>query len=179
VDVGTSGGVWGLERGYCLMIGAMVRSLTGSSIFASIAPGVAAAERTPGRAGEPASRERISALRPAAPGLREMSITASIGSWPPIRGLNILKNADAGLHQRTADAETAPLEHPEFYRYDWPSTTWPSVASWQRDPILAAGPRRDPFVQSPDLADSPSGLRLGEGRWTAVAGWKQVCLRPP
>jgi 6-phosphogluconate dehydrogenase len=86
-------------------------------------------------------------------------------------GLNILKNADAGLHQRTADAETAPLEHPEFYRYDLAiddvAEVWRRgsvIQSWLLDLAATA------FVQSPDLAEFSGRVSdSGEGRWTAIA----------
>ncbi len=122
VDIGTSGGVWGVERGFCLMIGGeeeIVARLR--PIFASIAPGVGAAERTPGRQGEPADAEQgfLHCGRTGAGHFVNMvhngieyGIMASCAE-----GLNILKNADAGLRRREVDAETAPPENPECYRF--------------------------------------------------------------
>jgi 6-phosphogluconate dehydrogenase len=176
LDVGTSGGVWGLERGYCLMIGgegAVVDRLR--PIFSSIAPGVAAAQRTPGREGEPKDSENgFLHCGPTGAGHFvkmvhngiEYGIMASYAE-----GLNILKNADAGLKTRDADAETAPLEHPEYYRYTLPideiAEVWRRgsvVQSWLLDLAATA------LAQSPDL-DQFSGRvsDSGEGRWTAVA----------
>ncbi len=176
VDVGTSGGVWGLERGFCLMIGgddAVVDRLR--PIFASIAPGVAAADRTPGRTGDPKDAEHgFLHCGPTGAGHFvkmvhngiEYGIMASYAE-----GLNILKNADAGLKTRDADAETAPLEHPEYYRYTLPlddiAEVWRRgsvIQSWLLDLAATA------LVQSPGLEEFSGRVSdSGEGRWTAVA----------
>ncbi len=176
VDVGTSGGVWGLERGFCLMIGgedAVVNRLR--PIFASIAPGVAGAERTPGREGEPTDAENgFLHCGPVGAGHYvkmvhngiEYGIMASYAE-----GLNILKNADAGLHLEAADAETAPLEHPEYYQYTLPiddvAEVWRRgsvVQSWLLDLAATA------LFQSPQLEEFSGRVSdSGEGRWTAIA----------
>ena len=176
VDVGTSGGVWGLERGFCLMIGgedAPVLRLR--PIFASIAPGVDAAARTPGRDGEPTDSEQgFLHCGPNGAGhfVKMVHNGIEYGMMASYaEGLNILKNADAGLRQRTDDAETAPLEHPEFYRYnlaiDDVAEVWRRgsvIQSWLLD--LAA----TSLVQSPDLHEFAGRVSdSGEGRWTAIA----------
>jgi 6-phosphogluconate dehydrogenase len=185
VDVGTSGGVWGLQRGFCLMIGGEDDVVTRlRPIFASIAPGVAAAERTPGRTGEPADAEQgFLHCGPTGAGHFvkmihngiEYGIMASYAE-----GLNILKNADAGLRQRDADAETAPLEHPEFYRYrldiDSVAEVWRRgsvIQSWLLDLAATA------LVQSPDLAEFSGRVSdSGEGRWTAIAAVEEGVPAP-
>ncbi len=121
LDCGTSGGVFGLERGYCLMIGgpdAAVARL--DPIFASLAPGVESAERTPGREGEPSPAEN-GYLHCGPNGAGHFVKMVHNGIEYGImaayaEGLNILQNANAGKLQREADAETAPMEQPEFYR---------------------------------------------------------------
>src|SRR5439155_13603011 len=123
VDVGTSGGVFGLERGYCLMIGGkseVVRHL--EPIFAAIAPGVDAAPRTPGRSGPPTTAEH-GYLRCGPSGAGHFVKMVHNGIEYGLmaayaEGLNILRHADAGKRQRAADAETAPLANPEMYQYD-------------------------------------------------------------
>ena len=123
VDVGTSGGVWGMERGYCLMIGgdeAAVRRL--DPIFAALAPGIETAPRTPGR-------EKVSGTAehgylhcgPAGAGhfVKMVHNGIEYGLMAAYaEGLNILHHANAGKQQRTVDAETTPLRHPEHYQYD-------------------------------------------------------------
>jgi 6-phosphogluconate dehydrogenase len=176
MDVGTSGGVWGLERGYCLMIGGESRIFDRlRPIFSSIAPGVDAAARTPGRTGEPTDSENgFLHCGPTGAGHYvkmvhngiEYGMMASYAE-----GLNILKNADAGKKTRDADAETAPLEHPEYYQYtlamDDIAEVWRRgsvVQSWLLDLAATA------LAQSPDLADFSGRVSdSGEGRWTAVA----------
>jgi 6-phosphogluconate dehydrogenase len=122
VDVGTSGGVWGLERGYSLMIGGepdVVERL--GPLFETIAPGVDAAPRTPGRSGEPSSAEHgYLHCGPNGAGhfVKMVHNGIEYGAMAAYaEGLNILKHANAGAVTREADAETAPLEHPEDYRY--------------------------------------------------------------
>jgi 6-phosphogluconate dehydrogenase len=176
VDCGTSGGVFGLERGYCLMIGgpdSAVERL--DPIFATLAPGVDSAERTPGRSGEPGPAENGyfhcgpngagHFVKMVHNGI-EYGIMAAYAE-----GLNILKNANAGKVQREADAETAPLDHPEYYQYDLdlPEVTevWRRgsvVGSWLLDLTAAA------MQESPDLADFEGRVSdSGEGRWTSIA----------
>jgi 6-phosphogluconate dehydrogenase len=176
VDCGTSGGVWGLERGYSQMIGgdeAAVARL--APIFRALAPGVEAAARTPGRAGELAPGEE-GWLHCGPPGAGHFVKMVHNGIEYGImaayaEGLNILKHANAGAVPREADAETAPLADPEAYRYDLDLTAVSEVwrrgsviASWLLDLTAAA------LVASPQL-DELSGRvsDSGEGRWTAVS----------
>ena len=176
LDVGTSGGVFGLERGYCLMIGGDDAAFARTEpIFATLAPGAASAERTPGRDGELAPAER--GYLHTGPGGSghfvkmvhngiEYGMMASIAE-----GLNILKSANIGLHQEKGDAETAPLEHPEYYQYELDtaeiSEVWRRgsvIGSWLMDLTAAA------LHESPELSEFSGRVSdSGEGRWTSIA----------
>ncbi len=176
LDCGTSGGVFGLERGFCLMVGGPEDAFTElEPIFASLAPGAAAAGRTPGREGEPAREERgYLHCGPAGAGhfVKMVHNGIEYGMMAALaEGLNILHGADAGLRQRDRDAETAPLDHPEFYSYtlDLPAITevWRRgsvVESWLLD-LTAAALRESPQLE--EFAGRVSDS--GEGRWTAIA----------
>ncbi|MEP7217251.1 MAG: phosphogluconate dehydrogenase (NAD(+)-dependent, decarboxylating) [Anaerolineaceae bacterium] len=176
VDCGTSGGVFGLERGYCLMIGGeeeVVGHL--DPIFRSIAPGVAAAPRTPGTSGTPSRAEQgYFHCGPNGAGhfVKMVHNGIEYGLMAAYaEGLNIIKNADVGLRQHDADAETTPLREPEAYQYEIDvrqvAEVWRRgsvVASWLLDltaAALTADPELDQF--SGHVSDS------GEGRWTAMA----------
>jgi len=176
VDCGTSGGVFGLERGYCLMIGGpdgAVKRL--DPVFASLAPGVGAAERTPGRSGDPSQSEN-GYLHCGPNGAGHFVKMVHNGIEYGImaayaEGLNILENADAGKVEREADAETAPLDHPEYYQYDLdlPEVTevWRRgsvIGSWLLDLTAAA------MQESGDLSEFEGRVSdSGEGRWTSIA----------
>src|SRR6185369_1761725 len=140
-DVGTSGGVWGLDRGYCLMIGGPDEAVGRlDPIFASLAPGVEAAERTPGRSGEPTPAENgYLHCGPNGAGhfVKMVHNGIEYGMMAAYaEGLNILDNADAGKVKREADAETAPLEQPEYYQYD---IDIPEVAEvWRRGSVVGS-----------------------------------------
>jgi 6-phosphogluconate dehydrogenase len=176
VDVGTSGGVYGLERGFCLMIGGeddVVERLY--PLFGSIAPGIEAAERTPGRSGPPSPSE--SGFLHCGPngaghfvkmvhnGI-EYGIMAAYAE-----GLNILHSANVGKEVLEGDAETAPMEHPEYYQYDinTPEVTevWRRgsvVSSWLLDLTAQA------LFESPTLENFSGRVSdSGEGRWTSTA----------
>jgi 6-phosphogluconate dehydrogenase len=176
IDCGTSGGVFGLDRGYCLMIGgpdAAVERL--DPIFKTIAPGVESAERTPGRSGEPDSAENgYLHCGPSGAGhfVKMVHNGIEYGLMAAYaEGLNILKNANAGKVEREMDAETAPLEHPEYYQYDLDipqiAEVWRRgsvVGSWLLDLTAAA------LQESPDLAAFAGRVSdSGEGRWTSIA----------
>jgi 6-phosphogluconate dehydrogenase len=176
VDCGTSGGVFGLERGYCLMIGGPDRAVERlDPIFASLAPGVESAERTPGRSGEvSASENGYLHCGPNGAGhfVKMVHNGIEYGVMAAYaEGLNILKNANAGKVQREADAETAPLEQPEYYQYDLdlPEVTevWRRgsvIGSWLLDLTAAS------MQESPDLSDFAGRVSdSGEGRWTSIA----------
>jgi 6-phosphogluconate dehydrogenase len=176
VDCGTSGGVFGLDRGYCLMIGGPDRAVERlDPIFASLAPGVEQAERTPGRSGEvSASENGYLHCGPNGAGhfVKMVHNGIEYGVMAAYaEGLNILKNANAGKVQREADAETAPMEQPEYYQYDLdlPEVTevWRRgsvIGSWLLDLTAAS------MQESPDLADFAGRVSdSGEGRWTSIA----------
>lgn len=185
IDCGTSGGVWGLDRGYSLMIGGDDESVNRlEPIWASVAPGVESAERT---------GERLGALVPGEAGWLhcgphgaghfvkmvhngiEYGIMAAYAE-----GLNILKHADSGLRQRSADAETAPLDHPEFYQYtfDLPAVTevWRRgsvIGSWLLDLTALA------LANSSDLSEFTGRVSdSGEGRWTSIAAIEEGVPTP-
>ncbi len=176
VDCGTSGGVWGLERGYCLMIGGVDAAVDRMEpLWDTIAPGFESAERTEGRTGRPAPEERgWLHCGPSGAGhfVKMVHNGIEYGLMAAYaEGLNILKHADAGEHQRDQDAETAPLEHPENYMYqiDVPKVAevWRRgsvVGSWLLDLTALA------LSKSPDLSDFDGRVSdSGEGRWTSEA----------
>jgi 6-phosphogluconate dehydrogenase len=176
VDVGTSGGVFGLERGFCLMIGGeeqVVRHL--DPVFATIAPGVDAAPRTPGRTGAPAPSEQ-GYLHCGPNGAGHFVKMVHNGIEYGImaayaEGLAILEKADVGKQEQTADAETAPLEHPEHYQYD---IDIPEVAEvWRRGSVVASwllDLTALALRKSPQLAEFQGRVSdSGEGRWTVMA----------
>jgi 6-phosphogluconate dehydrogenase len=176
VDVGTSGGVWGLERGYCLMIGGekdIVQHL--DPIFSVLAPGVNAAPRTAGRemVGGTAEQGYLHCgpngaghfVKMVHNGI-EYAIMAAYAE-----GLNILHHANAGKQERTVDAETSPLRNPEYYQYD---LNLPDVAElWRRGSVIGSwllDLTADALLKSPDLANFHGRVSdSGEGRWTITA----------
>ncbi|MFE3865196.1 phosphogluconate dehydrogenase (NAD(+)-dependent, decarboxylating) [Streptomyces goshikiensis] len=185
VDCGTSGGVWGLERGYCLMIGGErgpVERL--SPLFRTIAPGTGSAEPTPGRTrtGGTAPHGYLH-CGPSGAGhfVKMVHNGVEYGMMAAIaEGLAIIEHADAGLRSRTADAETAPLSDPEAYRYEIDvaevAEVWRRgsvVGSWLVDltaDALARSPRLDDFTGR--VSDS------GEGRWTVLAAIEESVPAP-
>jgi 6-phosphogluconate dehydrogenase len=176
VDVGTSGGVAGQDRGYCLMIGGepeVVERLT--PIFVALAPGVDAALRTRGRSGAAASAEQgFLHCGPHGAGhfVKMVHNGIEYGVMAAYaEGLNILRNANVGKREHASDAETTPLRHPEFYQYEM---NLPEIAEvWRRGSVigswlldLTAGA----LLKDPQLA--AYGGRVsdsGEGRWTIQA----------
>ncbi|HLH66882.1 MAG TPA: decarboxylating 6-phosphogluconate dehydrogenase [Solirubrobacteraceae bacterium] len=185
LDVGTSGGVWGLERGYSLMIGgngAAVERL--APLFSAIAPGVQAAPRTPGREGDPAPEEQgWLHCGPSGAGhfVKMVHNGIEYGLMAAYaEGLNILRHANAGLVKRESDAETAPLEHPEDYPFEIDvaavTEVWRRgsvVASWLLDLTAAS------LLKSPDLDDFSGRVSdSGEGRWTAIAAIEEGVPAP-
>ena len=185
VDVGTSGGVWGLERGYCLMIGGTTEVVSAlSDVWNAVAPGVETAERSPGRTGEIAPEERgWLHCGPSGAGHFVKMIHNGIeyGLMAAYaEGLNILKSADEGLKPRTADAETAPLAHPEHYQYQFDiaaiTELWRRgsvVASWLLDLTSIA------LHESPELDEFNGRVSdSGEGRWTAIAAIEEGVPAP-
>ena len=176
VDVGTSGGIAGQGRGYCLMIGgeaAVVDRLT--PIFAALAPGVDAAPRTTGRDGAPTRTEQgFLHCGPHGAGhfVKMVHNGIEYGLMAAYaEGLNILKNADVGMKEHAADAETSPLRQPEFYRYQMNlaeiTEVWRRgsvISSWLLD-LTAGALRHDPQLAAYSGRVSDSG----EGRWTIEA----------
>ena len=185
VDVGTSGGVWGLERGYCQMIGgetSVVQHL--DPIFKSLAPGRGDVPRTPGR--EKASgtaEEGYLHCGPSGAGhfVKMVHNGIEYGLMAAYaEGLNILKHANAGHSHRETDAETTPLRHPEHYQYDFNladvAEVWRRgsvVASWLLD-LTAISLLEQPALErySGRVSDS------GEGRWTILAAIESTAPAP-
>jgi 6-phosphogluconate dehydrogenase len=176
MDVGTSGGVWGLERGYCMMIGGepdAVKHL--DPIFATLAPGIGNIPRTPGReqVGGTAEKGYLHCgpngaghfVKMVHNGI-EYGVMAAYAE-----GMNVLQKANAGKQQNVTDAETTPLRHPEYYQYDLNlrdiAEVWRRgsvIASWLLDLTAAA------LVQDPQLAKFEGRVSdSGEGRWTINA----------
>ena len=185
VDCGTSGGVWGLERGYCLMIGgeeAVVKHL--DPIFAALAPGVEAAPRLPGREKLGGTAER-GYLRCGPSGAGHFVKMVHNGIEYGImaayaEGFNILHHANVGKHQQAVDAETTPLRNPEEYQYDLDlrdiAEVWRRgsvIASWLLD-LTAGALLTDPGLSgfAGRVADS------GEGRWTIKAAVDEAVPAP-
>ena len=176
VDVGTSGGVFGLERGFCLMIGGeedVVRHL--DPLFKTIAPGVEAAPRTPTRTGEETTAEDgYLHCGPAGAGHFvkmvhngiEYGIMAAYAE-----GLNVLHRANVGKADQEVDAETAPLQDPEYYRYD---LDIPEIAElWRRGSVISSwllDLTAEALAESPELKGFGGRVSdSGEGRWTIRA----------
>jgi 6-phosphogluconate dehydrogenase len=175
IDVGTSGGVWGLERGYCLMIGGEdepVRRL--NPIFLTIAPGKGSAEPTPGL--QPGGTAEQGYLHCGPPGaghfVKMVHNGIEYGMMAAIaEGLSVIRGADVGLHMDEVDAETAPLRDPWAYQYEIDvsevAEVWRRgsvISSWLIDLTAAA------FAKSPDLAGFSGRVSdSGEGRWTVLA----------
>jgi 6-phosphogluconate dehydrogenase len=176
VDCGTSGGVWGLERGFCLMIGGendVVKRL--DPLFATLAPGRGDIERTPGREKLGGTSEQgYLHCGPNGAGhfVKMVHNGIEYGLMAAYaEGLNILQHANIGKQKRETDAETTPLRNPEYYQYDLnlPDITevWRRgsvIASWLLDLTAAA------FVHDPQLAQFSGRVSdSGEGRWTLDA----------
>jgi 6-phosphogluconate dehydrogenase len=176
LDVGTSGGVFGLDRGFCLMIGGEAEVVARlEPIFRTLAPGVEAAARTPGRDGEPVAAEHgylhcgpVGAghfVKMVHNGI-EYGIMAAYAE-----GLNILRHANAGSRRQKASAETAPLRDPAFYRYDLDSAAVAEV--WRRGSVIGSwllDLTAHALLQDPEVAGFSGQVSdSGEGRWTAAA----------
>jgi 6-phosphogluconate dehydrogenase len=185
VDCGVSGGVWGLERGYCLMIGGeqeVVRHL--DPLFAALAPGVATAPRTEGRAQNSGTAEQgYLHCGPHGAGhfVKMVHNGIEYGLMAAYaEGLNILHHANVGKQQREIDAETTPLRNPEYYQYDLNladiAELWRRgsvVGSWLLD-LTASALLKDPTLEqfAGRVSDS------GEGRWTILAAIDESAPAP-
>jgi 6-phosphogluconate dehydrogenase len=176
LDVGTSGGVFGLDRGYCLMIGGATEAVTHlDPIFRSLAPGKGISAATPGRTdGTSTADEGFLHCGPAGAGhfVKMVHNGIEYGLMAAYaEGMNILRHADAGTKERKLDAETTPLRHPEHYQYHFNlpeiAEVWRRgsvVASWLLDLTAAA------LADEPDLATFSGHVSdSGEGRWTIQA----------
>jgi 6-phosphogluconate dehydrogenase len=176
LDVGTSGGVWGLERGFCQMIGGPRETFEHlEPIFKTLAPGRGSAPRTPGREKTGSTAEE-GYLHCGASGAGHFAKMVHNGIEYGVmaayaEGLNILKHANIGSRERAADAETAPLRNPERYQYDFNlaevAEVWRRgsvIASWLLDLTAAA------LFEQPDLEKFSGRVSdSGEGRWTITA----------
>jgi 6-phosphogluconate dehydrogenase len=176
VDVGTSGGVFGLERGYCLMVGGPAEAAAQlAPIFDTLAPGIDAAPRTLGRTGAPSNEERgWLHCGPSGAGhfVKMVHNGIEYGLMAAYaEGLNVLANANIGSAEHAKDAETAPLSDPQYYQYDLDlaaiTEVWRRgsvIASWLLD-LTAVAMHADPALSAFEGHVSDSG----EGRWTLHA----------
>jgi 6-phosphogluconate dehydrogenase len=185
VDVGTSGGVWGLERGYCMMIGGEVDTVKHlDPIFAKLAPGAGSIPRTPGRDNLDGTAEQgYLHCGPNGAGhfVKMVHNGIEYGLMAAYaEGLGILRDANVGKQQATIDAETAPLRDPEHYQYDLNvrdiAEVWRRgsvIASWLLD-LTAASLAKDPALSqfAGRVSDS------GEGRWTIKAAIDEAVPAP-
>jgi len=176
VDVGTSGGVWGLERGYCQMIGGeteIVRYL--DPIFATLAPPIESAPRTPGRENVGGTAEHgYLHCGPNGAGhfVKMVHNGIEYGLMAAYaEGLNILRHANIGKREHAVDAETTPLRDPEAYQYDFNIADVTEV--WRRGSVIASwllDLSADALLKSPDLSNFGGRVSdSGEGRWTLQA----------
>ena len=176
IDVGTSGGVWGLERGFCLMIGGPDEAVERlDPIFASVAPGLGEIERTPGRDGDPGPSEQgYLHCGPNGAGhfVKMVHNGIEYGVMAAYaEGLNVIANADIGAREHEIDAETAPIRDPQYYPYDIEiadvAEVWRRgsvIASWLLDLTASA------LQESPRLEEFGGRVSdSGEGRWTLHA----------
>jgi 6-phosphogluconate dehydrogenase len=185
LDVGTSGGVWGLERGYCLMIGGpeqVVRHL--DPIFKTLAPGRSQIVRTPGKEkADGTAEEGYLHCGPSGAGhfVKMVHNGIEYGLMAAYaEGFNILRHANVGKQGRGVDAETTPLRNPEHHQYDFNladiAEVWRRgsvVASWLLDLTALA------LFKSPDLANFSGRVSdSGEGRWTITAAIEEGCPAP-
>ncbi|MDE2296591.1 MAG: NADP-dependent phosphogluconate dehydrogenase, partial [Burkholderiales bacterium] len=186
VDVGTSGGVWGLERGYCMMIGGeaeVVQRL--DPIFATLAPGIGSIPRTAGRTGAPAGTAEHGYLHCGANGAGHFAKMVHNGIEYAMmaayaEGLSILRGANIGAATHAVDAETTPMREPEHYRYAMPvpeiAEVWRRgsvISSWLLD-LTAAALHEDPALATFGGRVSDSG----EGRWTIQAAIDEAVPAP-
>ena len=184
IDVGTSGGVWGLERGYCLMIGGPTEQVNAlAPLWNSLAPGIESAPRTDTSAPETIPESGWLHCGPSGAGHFvkmvhngiEYALMAAYAE-----GFNILKHANSGAEHSEHDAETAPLAHPEFYQYD---IDIPAVAEvWRRGSVVGSwllDLTASALAQSPELTEFSGRVSdSGEGRWTSIAAIEEGVPAP-
>jgi 6-phosphogluconate dehydrogenase len=176
VDVGVSGGVWGLERGYCLMVGGDDEAVERlRPVLEALAPGVEAAERTPGREGDPSPDEQgWLHCGPSGAGhfVKMVHNGIEYGIMQAYsEGLNVLKHANVGLRDQAPDAETAPLRDPDHYRYELDLAAVTEL--WRRGSVISSwllDLTAQALHESPMLEDYAGRVSdSGEGRWTVQA----------
>jgi 6-phosphogluconate dehydrogenase len=176
IDMGTSGGVFGLERGFCLMIGGDDTAVARlDPFFSALAPGVDAAPRTPGRDGDPTPAEQgYLHCGPSGAGhfVKMVHNGIEYGMMAAYaEGLSILERANVGADEQEHDAETTPLREPEAYQYDMPMADIAEV--WRRGSVIASwllDLTAQALHQDPELSQFSGRVSdSGEGRWTALA----------
>ena len=176
VDVGVSGGVWGLRRGYCLMVGGDDEAVGRlRPVLEALAPGLDAAARTAGRDGDPPPEEQgWLHCGPAGAGhfVKMVHNGIEYGLMQSYaEGLNVLKHANVGLHEQEADAETTPLRDPDHYRYELDIAAIAEL--WRRGSVIASwllDLTAQALHESPNLDDYAGRVSdSGEGRWTVQA----------
>jgi 6-phosphogluconate dehydrogenase len=176
LDVGTSGGVWGLERGYCLMIGGETETVKHlQPVFATLAPGMGDIPRTRGRSGEPGPSEQgYLHCGPAGAGhfVKMVHNGIEYGLMAAYaEGLNILKHANVGSQSQVVDAETTPLRNPEDFQYDINLSEVTEL--WRRGSVVSSwllDLTADALCKSPQLSEFGGRVSdSGEGRWTSIA----------
>ncbi|HZC75251.1 MAG TPA: decarboxylating 6-phosphogluconate dehydrogenase [Gaiellaceae bacterium] len=185
VDVGVSGGVWGRERGYCLMVGgddeAVGRLVP---VLEALAPGVDAAVRTPGREGG-ASPEEQGWLHCGPVGAGHFVKMVHNGIEYGLmqayaEGLNVLKHANIGLHAQETDAETTPLRDPDLYEYELDVAAISEV--WRRGSVIASwllDLTAEALHETPELDEYAGRVSdSGEGRWTVQAAVEEGVPTP-
>jgi 6-phosphogluconate dehydrogenase len=185
VDVGTSGGVWGRERGYCMMVGGddeAVNRLV--PVFEALAPGVDAAVRTVGRSGDPPPEEQgWLHCGPSGAGhfVKMVHNGIEYGLMQAYaEGLNVLKHANIGLHIQETDAETTPLRDPDHYKYNLDVAAITEV--WRRGSVIASwllDLTAQALHESPNLEEYAGRVSdSGEGRWTVQAAVEEGVPAP-
>jgi 6-phosphogluconate dehydrogenase len=176
VDVGTSGGVFGLRRGYCLMVGGNDEAVARlEPVLEALAPGLEAAERTPGREGDPKPEEQgWLHCGPSGAGhfVKMVHNGIEYGIMQSYaEGLNVLKHANIGMHEQEADAETTPIRDPDHYRYELDLAAVTEL--WRRGSVIASwllDLTAQALHESPMLDDYAGRVSdSGEGRWTIQA----------
>ena len=176
VDCGTSGGVWGLERGFCLMVGGDDEAVERlEPVLQALAPGIEGVERTPGRKGDPAPEEQgWLHCGPSGAGhfVKMVHNGIEYGIMQSYaEGLNVLKHANIGMHEQQADAETTPIRDPDHYRYELDLAAVTEL--WRRGSVIASwllDLTAQALHESPMLDDYAGRVSdSGEGRWTVQA----------
>jgi 6-phosphogluconate dehydrogenase len=177
IDVGTSGGVWGLDRGYCLMIGGDDKPVAHlDSIFATLSPSMDSVSRTPGRDETPKSTSEQGYLHCGPVGAGHFVKMVHNGIEYGVmaayaEGFNLLHRADIGKQNQTHDAETTPLRHPEYYQYDFKLEEIAEV--WRRGSVVGSwllDLTAEALLKTPELENYSGHVSdSGEGRWTNIA----------